>query len=311
METEAFVEGAQRDEEDDEEDNENWTDLERFQNFTQSQHPLRRLVSARGLEQTVNKLTVSDAVEHCLPLLNQVAEDEESSVRDALSAQLAPALRDLLGRARGDEPASLVSCVWPLSLTLLRDKDQQVRAVAEDAVVEYASLLPPNILNGRILEDVIAMSKQDAEDERMTCVKLLGELSFALKQDVLVHQVAPVVVNLAGDSMFRVRKATALYIGKVCRWSPKGFAVSDLLPVYLALAEDEIWGVRKACAESIADVASSLSPQVRTEKLIPLFEQLATDASRWVRNSAFQHLGTLIGNLTSAEVTPKLLELFR
>ena len=118
------------------------------------------------------------------------------------------------------------------------------------------------------------------------------------------------VALLASDAMFRVRKAAALHIGKVCRWVPRDFAVEKLLPVYLTLAEDEIWGVRKACAESMADVAAALAPDVRKTTILPLFDKLATDVSRWVRNAAFQHLGPLIATLSAAEVTPKLLEYY-
>jgi serine/threonine-protein phosphatase 4 regulatory subunit 1 len=181
--------------------------------------------------------------------------------------------------------------------------------------------------------------QEEQEEQRMTAMKLMGELSFTLGPETVKNQVSPQVVTLAGDTilrvrhllecvlllesvlstqvvtlagdaMFRVRKATALHIGKICRWVPRDFAVDKILPVYLTLAEDEIWGVRKACAESIAAVAAALAADVRKTTILPLFDKLATDVSRWVRNAAFQHLGPLIATLSAAEVTPKLLQYF-
>lgn len=65
METESFVQTdkAQRAAEEDEEDAEDWTDLERFQHFISSEHPLRRLVCVRGLSE------VREALDLCMILI--------------------------------------------------------------------------------------------------------------------------------------------------------------------------------------------------------------------------------------------------
>ena len=130
METEGFVQTdkAQRAAEEDEEDAEDWTDLERFQHFISSEHPLRRLVCVRGLAETLKSVSISDAITVALPLLESPAKDDETSVRDALASQLAPMLKTLLIRADSSEADQILSIVWPVSLVLLRDRDQQVRA---------------------------------------------------------------------------------------------------------------------------------------------------------------------------------------
>mmetsp|Transcript_753 Transcript_753/g.1545 ORF Transcript_753/g.1545 Transcript_753/m.1545 type:complete len:645 (+) Transcript_753:130-2064(+) len=313
METEAFVEDqdkAAKAAEEEEVDDEDWSDLERFQNFVRSQHPLRRLVCIKGLPEILHTTSVETALSSALPLLEDVTQDEESSVRDALASNLAPIVKTLLSRATPQEAAQVVDVVWALSEPLLRDKDQQVRAVAEEGVVEYAGILTRELVTNAIIDNVLSMSRDEQEEHRMTAMKLLGELSFVLGAEVVKEKVSPEVVTLASDSMFRVRKSTALHIGKVCRWVPKEHAVEELLPVYLTLAEDEIWGVRKACAESMSDVAAALPSAVRSSSILPLFDKLATDVSRWVRNAAFQHLGPLIATLSSEEVTPKLLQYY-
>jgi hypothetical protein len=130
METEGFVQTdkAQRAAEEDEEDAEDWTDLERFQHFIASEHALRRLVCVRGLSETMKGVTCDEATSVALPLLESAAKDDESSVRDALASQLAPMLKALLSRAEPSEAEQIMALVWPVTLTLLRDRDQQVRA---------------------------------------------------------------------------------------------------------------------------------------------------------------------------------------
>ena len=130
LETEGFVETdkAQRAAEEDEEDAEDWTDLERFQHFMASEHPLRRLVCVRGLSETLKGVTCGEAINIALPLLDNAAKDEESSVRDALATQLAPMLKHMLSHADPSEADQIMNLTWPVSLLLLKDKDQQVRA---------------------------------------------------------------------------------------------------------------------------------------------------------------------------------------
>eukprot|EP00960_Hanusia_phi_P068216 766787-Hanusia_phi.AAC.3 len=263
--------------EEDEVDDEEWTDLERFQNFVISQHPLRRLVCVRGLPDLVSSLDIADVIQLILQPLQTILKDGESSVRDALAANLAPIVRNVMEKEKLTDVEEFVEGIWSVSFPLIMDQDQQVRAVAEDGVIEYMALIPEDLVKSVMLESILRLVE---------------------------------VINLAEDSMFRVRKAAALYIGKVSRWGSRDYAVNVLLPVYLKLADDEIWGVRKACADSLADMAASITSEMRGKHILPLFDKLATDVSRWVRNAAFQHLGPLIATLSSEEVTPKLLQYY-
>jgi hypothetical protein len=88
--------------------------LQRFQHFMMSQHPLRRLVCVRSLTDIVHGLSVDEALEGALPMLEAAAGDEESSVRDALATQLAPALKDLLPRADPNQVAKVMPPLSPL-----------------------------------------------------------------------------------------------------------------------------------------------------------------------------------------------------
>ena len=144
MENEAFVVSADkaRPAEENEENAEDWTDLERFQHFITSEYPLRRLVCVRGLAETMGSVSVGEAIEVALPLLAAVSNDDESSVRDALSTQMAPMLKSLIPRADDDQAELIMNLSWPVSMTLLRDKDQQVRAGSTVLLIWQSSVSP-------------------------------------------------------------------------------------------------------------------------------------------------------------------------
>lgn len=47
--------------------------------------------------------------------------------------------------------------------------------MAEDSVIEYAPLLPDEFRDSRLLPNILALATEDAEEQRMTAAKLLGE----------------------------------------------------------------------------------------------------------------------------------------
>ena len=128
--------------EEDEVDDEEWTDLERFQNFVTSQHPLRRLVCVRGLPDLVNSLDITvssqqashalierlqDVVQLILQPLQAILNDGESSVRDALASNLASIVRNVMEKENLTDVEQFVECIWSVSFPLIIDQDQQVK----------------------------------------------------------------------------------------------------------------------------------------------------------------------------------------
>ena len=115
----------------------------------------------------------------------------------------------------------------------------------------------------------------------MTAAVLLNELAERLGKELCQQFVTPEIISLSEDPVFRVRKATALNIDRVCQTAGADYTMRKLLPAYLRLSQDDIWGVRKACAESLVEVSKSVSEAVRASLLIEVFERFATDGSKW------------------------------
>ena len=54
--------------------------------------------------------------------------------------------------------------------------------MAEDSVIEYAPLLPDAFRESRLLPNILALATEDAEEQRMTAAKLLGNTEQAICQ---------------------------------------------------------------------------------------------------------------------------------
>ena len=117
--------------------------LQRFQHFMMSQHPLRRLVCVRSLTDIVHGLSVDEALEGALPMLEAAAGDEESSVRDALATQLAPALKDLLPRADPNQVAKVMSPLSPLLFSSLLFSSLLFSSLLFYSILFYSLLSSP------------------------------------------------------------------------------------------------------------------------------------------------------------------------
>ena len=63
-----------------------------------------------------------------LPLLEEVMQDEESSVRDALASNLSPIIRKLVENTNDALMNELVQVIWKVSTVLLKDKDQKAHS---------------------------------------------------------------------------------------------------------------------------------------------------------------------------------------
>ena len=205
----------------------------------------------------------------------------------------------------------ILSGVLPQLALLVADTQPEVRIAAGETLVGVAKWVRGSDLGARVLTIVLRLAHDDEqEDLRMTAAVLLNELAEVLGPDLCHQFVAPEIISLAEDPIFRVRKAAALNMDAVCRTAGQEAAGNRLLPVFLRLAQDDIWGVRKACAESIMGVSKGLHPSVRVSELIPLFERFVGDSSQWVREAALQHLGPFISTLPSEAVKPALLAHF-
>lgn len=150
---------------------------------------------------------------------------------------------------------------------LVVDMQPEVRIAAGESLVKVAGMLRADDIGARLLTIVLHLAhNSEAEDMRMTGAVLLNEFATTLGPELCQQFVVPELTYLANDTVFRVRKATALNMDAVCRCIGPVETETKLLPSFLRLAEDDIWGVRKACAEAVVCVSKALVPATRVAK---------------------------------------------
>ncbi|RHY11173.1 hypothetical protein DYB28_000016 [Aphanomyces astaci] len=284
------------------------TDLERVVRYVHSNIALQRVIHVRMLEETAVAAgsvlprqiphvaaypalydSFEKTVEAIVPVLEPLVSDAEFVVRQHLAGQFPGLCKVHLVESGGDVGYKLVlDKMVPLLNRLVTDVQAEVRHIATDSVVLVAGVIKPEDQGQHILTLVLPLAHEDG-DEQMRIT------AFCV----------PEFISLAGDPVFRVRKAIALNCVQVCTIA--GPAVTE---AFLRLAKDDIWGVRKACAESLSDFAMTLSGPTRARVLAPLFSTFATDQSKWVRIAAYQQLGPLIATLSRDGVSDVLVTAF-
>ncbi|ETV75526.1 hypothetical protein H257_10346 [Aphanomyces astaci] len=287
------------------------TDLERVVRYVHSNIALQRVIHVRMLEETAVAAGFEKTVEAIVPVLEPLVSDAEFVVRQHLAGQF-PGLCKHLVESGGDVGYKLVlDKMVPLLNRLVTDVQAEVRHIATDSVVLVAGVIKPEDQGQHILTLVLPLAHEDGDEQmRITALTLLNKLAVFLGPDLCCQFCVPEFISLAGDPVFRVRKAIALNCVQVCTIAGPVVTEDRLLPAFLRLAKDDIWGVRKACAESLSDFAMTLSGPTRARVLAPLFSTFATDQSKWVRIAAYQQLGPLIATLSRDGVSDVLVTAF-
>ncbi|CAM9156070.1 unnamed protein product [Phaeothamnion confervicola] len=293
----------------------NLTQLERVVRYSSSSIALQRLVHVKMLAETTAAVGFEETARSIVPLLAQLAADEEYVVRQHLGEQIDEVARLVVTHGKEAGYRLVVERVLPLLYDLLADAQAEVRQTAGEALVGVAALMRPGDLGTRVLTFVLQNLAHDDEKEelRMTAAGLLNDLAECLGPDLCREFVTPEMLSLSEDPVFRVRKATALNLHHVCRVVAEADAacVADrLLPAYVRLTKDDMYRVRKACTESLVEISKAVGPDVAHAHLSEVFLRLASDNSKLVRNGALQHLGPFISTLRREKVSSELVRLF-
>lgn len=192
------------------------------------------------------------------------------------------------------------------------DSNPNVRQATMDALVEIGGLLNYEDVLPRLLPIVKSLAKDKTEEEhRVEGAMLLNHLSEIMKEELCLNFAIPYMKELSEDSSFRVQKAVASHLGKICKVVGVEVTTQQILPLFQKLSTNTIWGVRKACVESLVDLSENVTSKEREEILVPMFERLITDSSRWVVMAAYQVLGKFIFSCYNDTVPQTLIDHFK
>eukprot|EP00042_Codosiga_hollandica_P050705 m.611928 g.611928 ORF g.611928 m.611928 type:complete len:940 (+) comp58142_c0_seq2:181-3000(+) len=288
----------------DEDDTEEGADNE-YQNSSPMQQLINaaesNIVSSRDIAaaELVNVLLIQESFETAkliIPSTVRLLNDVEPPIRSRSVDQVFEISTRMC--ALGEEgAAAVVTQLLPAVARLLQDSYEPVRISSRSI---FTTLLAREVIRPAALAPILdpavqlLASNEKSDELRSDALSLIQDTAAFMDQDFCREKYLPIVVQLASDPGFRVRKACASCVVSVGRGTGSETLLAHLIPVFEMLLGDDIWGVRKACAECIAQLSELVPPQLRLDRITGWFLALAKDPSRWVRGAAYRSLGQLI-----------------
>lgn len=298
-------------EEDELEIDDSLSPIERIKKYTNSDLILHRLHLVRELCELGVQIGYEDTKVHIIPTLQNLSNDPEAVIRQALAEQLTE-FSVFFSEAGGEDGAEQIQTVIiPIIAILASDEHVQVRGTVAQTIVKVVGLLNEEQQSKYMVPVLSRLASDKYEEElRIQAAELFQKTCCSVSPEIVTSIYLDHLTNLAGDGMFRVRKATVTGLGSISKMVGPEITVEKVLPVFRKLTKDDIWGVRKACAETMVDISWSVPQECRLGDLTSIYDGLIQDTSRWVRNSAFQHLGQFITSLEEKTVPPVLLNYY-
>eukprot|EP01084_Bolivina_argentea_P085444 154422_1 len=284
------------------------SDFEIFAKQISSEVPLHRLVAVKRMLKSCH-LWRSESIVSSIPHIAEVATDKEMVIRQATAEMLGPLSQYLYDTIQDKAHNIIINSILPMVTEMLKDS-MEVRQCASISLIIISKLLNKKQIEQHIIIKIICtMSNEDNHDQKITSLKLLGNLAPIVQLEGCKNYLCNELIRLSNDYSFRVKKTAVQQYGSVCKQLTNIDAENNLLPIFLKLCKDSIWSVRKECAESILDISLSISNEQRIQ-LISVMETFLNDSSRWVRNAAYQILGKFISSLNSSQISPEFLKYF-
>jgi serine/threonine-protein phosphatase 2A regulatory subunit A len=202
-------------------------------------------------------------IEHLLPLILTLLNDENAEVRLGLIAKLGE---------EGSAAAALGGAGGTGNNVLSID-------------VLSASLLP-------------ALSKLASDPKwrvRLQTIHLIPNLAAFFQADFFNAKLFDIVLAWMGDSIWSIREASILNLVRLTQIFGSAWAVERLLPKIKALAGDKSYVFRLTSVFAMKELAPVLGPAIVSAELLPtILTQLTKDAVPNVRFNVARLLGYLV-----------------
>eukprot|EP01028_Stygiella_incarcerata_P013012 TRINITY_DN81051_c0_g1_i1.p1 TRINITY_DN81051_c0_g1~~TRINITY_DN81051_c0_g1_i1.p1 ORF type:complete len:654 (-),score=193.05 TRINITY_DN81051_c0_g1_i1:194-2155(-) len=282
----------------------------KLENYMEADIDLLRTALVRSIPDAMEQCGKEESCRRILPLLSTFAADSSTGVRSALAGIMLPITEKLLvlGNINPEsmEYEQFLDIILPITFELAVDKESVVVDASWSALVDIAKFVLPDDVREHIFDRLVEFSDdEDNEKKRICAGHLLCELASCFEADLLDGEFLSIVRDLAGDSIFGVRKAVARNLHKaLIAVKNSETSRASLIEAFELLSSDDIWGVRSACVTIIGDFSACLYEAERKKHLIPALRRLLQDKSRWVRGVAHDNLAPFMVTLTKESDIP-------
>ncbi|KAI8384178.1 armadillo-type protein [Blakeslea trispora] len=321
---------------------ENVTPMERVYGFRENDALINRLLLAKELPVALEEITLSEAIDDVLPIIDKLALDTDDTVRETFAGELDQVLLYFYKNA----PAMFSSkpqekSFAPLIIRLLLDQSTGVASLGQQAVVSvvnelralsdqnptYHQVIDSEVFKG-IIDGLVSIIDgkrksprlQDEEDQQdpnrdelryhrvsiddVTARPRRPSTTPGFEASVNVHHASSSFEDEFDQGEISLAKITCIsLIASIVGAFDVEKCIEECLPIIEKLASDPLFYVRKEAAAAIGSMALVIDTKTAEERLLPLFRQFAQDQVWHVRRSCILTLPQICSVLSEETKT--------
>lgn len=252
-----------------------------------------------GFIGVVDKKDVTDV----LPILKQLAKDEQDSVRfQVVSACIA--------FAEKLDSSEVKENILPIASATCVDKAWRVRYMAADKINELIASLGDTISKGETVKLFCGLMKDpEAEVRTAAASKVTSVCKIINDPDLIITDVLSKASELANDSSQHVRASLASVVMGLAPLLGKDKTINNLLDLFLRLLKDESPDVRLNIISKLDAVNEVIGIDLLSQSLLPAIVELAEDRQWRVRLAIIEYIPLLATQLGVKFFDEKLSDL--
>eukprot|EP01029_Cantina_marsupialis_P018533 TRINITY_DN4267_c0_g1_i1.p1 TRINITY_DN4267_c0_g1~~TRINITY_DN4267_c0_g1_i1.p1 ORF type:complete len:588 (+),score=186.25 TRINITY_DN4267_c0_g1_i1:53-1816(+) len=289
--------------------------------FLGDNEPEVKIAACLHLEEFFNSIevkTVQDCLKDYVGVLNLLVDDDNESVRGALSSKVMK-LAPIWGHD------ATVNHLLPIFLALLRDNHAQVRLniladlehisqfvgtevlsqsllpalvnLGEDTqwrvrlgVIEHnaglAKILGENFFNDNIMHLCLKYLGDPVASIRETAAANLKNLAELFGDEWVVSQICPHLVTLSKQDNYLQRHVVIIAIENLAHVTSQGVLQFHLLPTLTTLCSDRVPNIRMNAARTLNKLKDVVQADIKKSVVLTELEKLSLDKDRDVRYQA-------------------------
>ncbi|KAI9363798.1 armadillo-type protein [Pilaira anomala] len=292
---------------------ENMSPVERVYGFRENDALINRLLLAKELSNALEEISLSEAIEDVLPIMDKLASDSDDTVKETFASELDQTLlyfyKNVPAMFASNNESTQEKTFAPLIIRILLDQSSGVASLGQQALISVVSELGrlsegneifKQVLYSEVFEGVIE-GLMLIVDGKKKAPRALDEEEEATNEALKYHRVS---IDDSGPSERRRSSTTT-----------PGFEPS--LNIHHAPPSDddfdqgEISLAKITCISLIASLVGAFEPKLCTEKCLPIIEQLSSDSLFYVRKEAASAVGSIAQVVEQKVVEERLLPLFK
>ncbi|KAG2236492.1 hypothetical protein INT48_003283, partial [Thamnidium elegans] len=271
----------------------------------------KRLLLAKELSSALEEISLSEAIEDVLPIMDKLASDPDDTVKETFASELDQTLlyfyKNVPAMFTSNDESLQEKTFAPLIIRILLDQSSGVASLGQQALISVVSelgrLSESNILFKQVLYSEIFKGVIEGlmliVDGKRKPPRALDEEEEATNEALKYHRVSM-------DEGPTGRRRSSVTPG----FEPS-LNIHHAPPSDDDFDQGEISLAKITCISLIASLVGAFEPELCTEKCLPIIEQLASDPLFYVRKEAASAIGSIAQVVDQKVVEERLLPLYR